>query len=217
MNGRELIIGVDRLDYSKGLVQRIEAFAHLLYAYPENRRDVTLLQISPPSREDVPEYTAMRKELDAAIGHINGQYADPDWQPVRYINRGYSRSTLVGFFRVSRVGLVTPLRDGMNLVAKEYVASQDPEDPGVLVLSRFAGAAQQLPEALIVNPYDVVGVGEALQRALRMRPEERKERWSAMFKRLMQQNVQRWQDDFLKSLEAPSAAVRLASADLPAA
>jgi len=217
VNGRELIIGVDRLDYSKGLVQRIEAFAHLLYAYPENRRDVTLLQISPPSREDVPEYTAMRNELDAIIGHINGQYADPDWQPVRYINRGYGRSTLVGFFRVSRVGLVTPLRDGMNLVAKEYVASQNPEDPGVLVLSRFAGAAQDLKEALIVNPYDVVGVGEALQTALRMRLEERRERWSAMFERLMRNNVQTWQESFLKSLDKPSAKMRLADTDLPAA
>jgi trehalose 6-phosphate synthase len=217
VNGRELIIGVDRLDYSKGLVQRIEAFAHLLYAYPENRREVTLLQISPPSREDVPEYAAMHKDLDAAIGHINGQYADPDWQPVRYINRGYSRRALVGFFRVSRVGLVTPLRDGMNLVAKEYVASQDPRDPGVLVLSRFAGAAQQLPEALIVNPYDVVGVGEALQTALRMRREERTERWSAMFDRLMRNNVQTWKDEFLKTLDRPSAAAHLAGTGLPAA
>jgi trehalose 6-phosphate synthase len=217
VNGRELIIGVDRLDYSKGLVQRIEAFAHLLAAYPENRREVALLQISPPSREDVPEYAAMHKELDAAIGHINGQYADPDWAPVRYINRGYSRRALVGFFRISRVGLVTPLRDGMNLVAKEYVASQDPEDPGVLVLSRFAGAAQELQEALIVNPYDVVGVGEALQTALRMRLEERKERWSAMFDRLMRNNVQTWQEDFLKNLDKPSASVRLAETGLPAA
>jgi trehalose 6-phosphate synthase len=159
----------------------------------------------------------MHKELDAAIGHINGQYADPDWAPVRYINRGYTRRALVGFFRISRVGLVTPLRDGMNLVAKEYVASQDPEDPGVLVLSRFAGAAQQLQEAVIVNPYDVVGVGEALQTALRMRLEERKERWSAMFDRLMRSNVQTWQDDFLKNLDKPSASVRLAETGLPAA
>jgi trehalose 6-phosphate synthase len=112
---------------------------------------------------------------------------------------------------------VTPLRDGMNLVAKEYVASQDPEDPGVLVLSRFAGAAQQLQEALIVNPYDVVGVGEALQTALRMRLEERKERWTAMFERLMRNNVQTWQDDFLKNLDKPSASVRLAETGLPAA
>jgi len=203
VNGRDLIIGVDRLDYTKGLVQRIEAFAHLLHAYPKNRREVTLLQISPPSRGDVPEYSAIRAELDAVIGHINGQYADPDWSPVRYINRGYNRRTLVGFFRVSRVGLVTPLRDGMNLVAKEYVASQNPEDPGVLVLSRFAGAAQELDAALIVNPFDVMGVGDALQTALHMRREERRERWSAMFKRLTRYNVQTWQNGFLNSLETP--------------
>jgi len=217
VNGRELIIGVDRLDYTKGLVQRIEAFSHLLYAYPENRREVALLQISPPSRADVPEYSAIRKELDAAIGHINGQYGDPDWAPVRYVNRGYNRRTLVGFYRASRVGLVTPLRDGMNLVAKEYIASQDPTDPGMLVLSRFAGAAQQLEEAIIVNPYDVVGVGEALQTALRMRARERKERWSAMFKRMMRENVKTWQEDFLKSLETPSTTAPRADARLPVA
>jgi trehalose 6-phosphate synthase len=217
VDGRDLIIGVDRLDYTKGLVQRIEAFAHLLYAYPENRREVTLLQISPSSRADVPEYTAIHRELDATIGHVNGQYADPDWQPVRYVNRGYNRRTLVGFYRVSRVGLVTPLRDGMNLVAKEFVASQDPEDPGMLVLSRFAGAAQQLEEALIVNPYDVVAVGEALQKALRMRAGERKERWSAMFKRLMRENAKAWQDGFLQRLETSSAAAPQLDARLPVA
>ena len=211
VSGRDLIIGVDRLDYTKGLIQRIEAFAHLLHAYPKNRREVTLLQISPPSRGDVPEYTAIRAELDAAIGHINGRYADPDWAPVRYMNRGYNRSTLVGFFRVSRVGLVTPLRDGMNLVAKEYVASQNPEDPGVLVLSRFAGAAQELGEALIVNPFDVVGVGDALQTALRMRRVERRERWAAMFKRLTQHNVHTWHEDFLHNLETPSSAAQTAA------
>ena len=211
VNGRDLIIGVDRLDYTKGLVQRIEAFAHLLQAYPKNRREVTLLQISVPSRGDVPEYTAVRTELDAAIGHINGRYADPDWAPVRYINRGYSRRTLFGFFRVSRVGLVTPLRDGMNLVAKEYVASQNPEDPGVLVLSRFAGAAQELDGALIVNPFDVVGVGDALQTALRMRREERRERWSAMFKQLKRHNVQTWHEGFLNSLETSSPAAQSAA------
>jgi trehalose 6-phosphate synthase len=211
VNGRDLIIGVDRLDYTKGLVQRIEAFAHLLRAYPKNRREVTLLQISPPSRGGVPEYTDIRAELDAAIGRINGQYADPDWAPVRYINRGYSRRTLFGFYRVSRVGLVTPLRDGMNLVAKEYVASQNAEDPGVLVLSRFAGAAQELDGALIVNPFDVVGVGDTLQTALRMRREERRERWSAMFKRLTRHNLQTWHEGFLNSLETPSAATQPAA------
>ena len=163
LGGRDLIIGVDRLDYSKGLIQRLQAFEHLLEAYPEHRGHVVMLQIAPSSRGDVPEYRDIRHELEAMAGHVNGRYAEFDWVPTRYLNKGFNRRTLCGFFRISRIGFVTPLRDGMNLVAKEYVAAQDRADPGVLVLSRFAGAAQELDGALIVNPFDTEAVAEALR------------------------------------------------------
>jgi len=203
----ELVIGVDRLDYSKGLVQRMAAFAHLLQVYPANRGRVVLLQIAPLSRGDVPEYQELRQELNTISGHINGTYAEYDWTPIRYLKKGYKRRTLAGFFRISRVGLVTPLRDGMNLVAKEYVAAQLPEDPGVLVLSRFAGAAQELSGALIVNPYDPEGVADALESALTMPKDERRERWESMYRRLRQYDVSAWREAYLSALSAvPRAA-----------
>lgn len=200
LGGRALIIGVDRLDYSKGIVQRVEAYQHLLESYPENRGHVVLLQITPSSRSDIPEYAEIKQQLESAMGHINGTYAEFDWVPVRYVNRGYNRHTLAGFFRISRIGLVTPLRDGMNLVAKEYVAAQSPEDPGVLVLSRFAGAAHELDGAVMVNPYDVEGVGEALQKALGMPLAERQERWRKMFEHLRRHDVAEWRENFLSDL-----------------
>ena len=203
--GRDLIIGVDRLDYSKGLVARMEAVDHLMQSYPANRGRVVMLQIAPPSRADVPEYMDLRRELEGVVGRVNGTYAEFDWMPIRYLNKGYRRQTLSGFYRASRVGLVTPLRDGMNLVAKEYVAAQRPEDPGVLVLSRFAGAAQELNGALIVNPYDVEGVAEALQKALTMPRTERKERWTSMFERLCEYDIVAWQKSFLDELLAAPA------------
>lgn len=200
LGNRDLIIGVDRLDYSKGLIQRMSAFEHLLESYPENRGRVVMMQISPPSRSDVPEYVDIRQELEAAAGHINGAYAEFDWVPTRYLNKGFARHTLAGFFRASKIGFVTPLRDGMNLVAKEYIAAQDPEDPGVLVLSRFAGAARQMTDAVIVNPYDVESTGEALQRALHMPLEERKARWRRMYADLCRHDVADWTKSFLDVL-----------------
>ena len=200
INGRRLIIGVDRLDYSKGLVQRFEALDYLLSAYPENHRNVILLQITPPSRIDVPEYEDIRRQLEETASHVNGRYSEYDWVPIRYLNKGFSRQVLSGFFRSSRIGLVTPLRDGMNLVAKEYVAAQDPEDPGILVLSRFAGAAHELSDALIVNPYDVEGIGECLQEALNMPLDERRERWSKMYRHLVANDVTAWWRSFLDDL-----------------
>lgn len=202
LRGRDLIIGVDRLDYSKGLIERVEAYEHLLHRHPQNRGHVVFLQIAPPSRADVPEYMEIRQRLESAAGHVNASYAEFDWVPIRYLNKGFTRQTLAGFFRVARVGLVTPLRDGMNLVAKEYVAAQDGEDPGVLVLSRFAGAAEELDAALIVNPYDIEGVGEALQAALAMRLDERRARWRAMFDLLKRNDVTAWRASFLKALAA---------------
>src|SRR5262249_3695889 len=180
LSGRSLVIGVDRLDYSKGLPRKIEAMGELLEQWPQHRRKVTYLQISPTSRDSVAQYRALRREIDAIAGRVNGRYAEFDWAPVRYINRSFSRGTLAGFYRLGRVGFVAPLRDGMNLVAKEFVAAQDPEDPGVLILSRFAGAARELETALIVNPFDLDSLADALHRGLTMPLAERIARWGPM-------------------------------------
>lgn len=198
---RDLMIGVDRLDYSKGLIKRVEAFEHLLTAYPDNRGKVVFLQINPPSRSDVADYIDMKRELEATAGHVNGTFAEYDWVPIRYLNKSFSRRVLSGFFRVSRVGLVTPLRDGMNLVAKEFVAAQSEKDPGVLVLSRFAGAARELDGALIVNPYDVEGVAERMQEALTMPLAARQERWRSMYKAIAENDVTAWRESFLQTLQ----------------
>lgn len=198
----KLIIGVDRLDYSKGLVERFCAFERLLETYPANRTRVTLLQIAPPSRAEVPEYLDIRHALEATAGKINGRFAEFDWVPIRYLNKSFKHDTLTGFFRISGIGLVTPLRDGMNLVAKEYVAAQNPDDPGVLVLSRFAGAARELESALIVNPLDLDSVADALQKGLDMSLDERRERWSAMMQVLRRNNIGAWREEFLRELRA---------------
>ena len=200
LDGRALIIGVDRLDYSKGLAERFAAFAHLLERSPALRSQVPLLQIAPPSRGAVPEYRLIRRELERAAGHINGKFATPEWVPIRYVNQSFPHTLLAGYYRVARVGLVTPLRDGMNLVAKEYVASQDPKNPGVLVLSRFAGAAQELTEALLVNPADTVEVADALERAMAMPQRERIARWRAMMDVLQRHDLTAWRNAFLHAL-----------------
>lgn len=200
------IIGVDRLDYSKGLPERFKAFEKLLVAYPENQKRLTLMQIAPPTREAVDAYADIREELERLSGAINGRFADFDWTPIRYIHRSIARSTLAALFRGSRIGLVTPMRDGMNLVAKEYVAAQNDEDPGVLVLSRFAGAAEDLQEAVIVNPYDTAEVAEAIQTAMTMSKEERCERQAALMQRVRERDVVNWRKSFLKDLEAARTA-----------
>jgi trehalose 6-phosphate synthase len=202
VEGRHLIIGVDRLDYSKGLTQRIDAFERFLLANPGQQGRVTYLQITPKSRSEVPEYEAMQRMVAEQAGRVNGAIGTVDWVPIRYINRSISRNVLAGLYRLGKVGLVTPLRDGMNLVAKEYVAAQDPEDPGVLVLSRFAGAARKLQGALLVNPYDVDGTANAIARALSMPIEERRQRWQGMMTHLLEHDVSRWCDDFLTDLAA---------------
>jgi trehalose 6-phosphate synthase len=200
LGGRDLIIGVDRLDYSKGLKERMEAFERLLEQYPDNRNNATLVQIAPPSRTDIPEYMEVRSELQAASGRINGRFGDFNWVPIRYLNRAFSRQELAGLFQASKVAMVTPFRDGMNLVAKEYVTAQREADPGVLVLSRFAGAARQLETALIVNPHDTQSVAEALQRALHMPLEERRERWGAMMEGIRKDDVFAWRNRFVAAL-----------------
>jgi trehalose 6-phosphate synthase len=202
LRGRQLIIGVDRLDYSKGLEHRFKAFARFLESYPAQRNHVRLLQIATATRSDVPEYRALRQRLGALAGDVAGRYAELDWAPIQYLNRSFSQTSLAGFFRASRVALVTPLRDGMNLVAKEYVAAQIPEDPGVLILSPFAGAAYELDAAVIANPYDPDAVAEALQKALQMPIEERRERWRAMIEVLRRNSITAWREAFLRALSA---------------
>jgi trehalose 6-phosphate synthase len=199
---RALAIGIDRLDYTKGLPQRIAGFGKLLERFPRHRSRVIFLQVAPVSRGDVAQYRALRRELDEMVGRINGQYAEPDWGPIRYITRAVARSTLAGYMRLARIGLVTPLRDGMNLVAKEYVAAQDPGDPGVLVLSRFAGAAQELDAALLVNPLDPDDIAEAMDVALSMPIEERLARWRVMDATLRERTAAAWCQGFLGAMEA---------------
>jgi trehalose 6-phosphate synthase len=205
LSGRSLVIGVDRLDYSKGLAYRFRAFEELLSRWPEFRSRVTYLQVAPVSRRDVAQYRALRRELDGLAGRINGKFAEFDWTPMRYLNRTIPRDVLAGFYRSSRVGLVTSTRDGMNLVAKEYVAAQDLADPGVLVLSRFAGAAAELKDAIIVNPFDVDEVALALKTALTMPLGERIEHWMAMMVVLRHNTLSHWRDSFLAVLERDAA------------
>lgn len=194
------IIGVDRLDYSKGLPERFHAFERLLENYPENRKRVTLMQIAPPTREDVDAYADIREELERLSGAINGRFADFDWTPIRYIHRSVARSTLAALFRGSRIGLVTPLRDGMNLVAKEYVVAQSEDDPGVLVLSKFAGAAEDLTDAVIVNPYDPAEVAEAIQMAMTMTLDDRQARHERLLAKVKERDVESWRRSFLRDL-----------------
>jgi len=200
LHGRDLIIGVDRLDYSKGLEERFRAVEKLFENYPGIRGEVSFIQIAPETRAGVRAYQDIRHALEQAAGEINGRYADIDWVPIRYLNRAFDRGTLMGFFREATIGLVTPIRDGMNLVAKEFVAAQDPDDPGVLVLSQLAGAAYELPEATLVNPYDIDGVAEGLHEALSMPVGERKERHQAMLATLRKNSITAWRTSFVDAL-----------------
>jgi trehalose 6-phosphate synthase len=199
---RSLIVGVDRLDYSKGLEQRLLGYEQFLETHPDMRSQVLLLQVTPISRDEVDAYQDIRGRLDALAGRINGEYAEMDWQPIRYLNRTYRRDQLAGIYRAARVCLVTPLRDGMNLVAKEYVAAQNPDDPGVLVLSRFAGAAEQMGEALLVNPFSREEMSDAIQRALTMPLAERKRKWDCLMQVVRDTDVGVWRDDFVSTLRA---------------
>jgi trehalose 6-phosphate synthase len=202
---RKLLVGVDRLDYSKGLPQRMRAFRELLQRFPETHNSATLVQIASPSREDVSAYSDILHELEALCGSINGNYGELDWMPVRYMHRTVARSRLPGLYRASRVALVTPLRDGMNLVAKEFVVAQDAADPGVLVLSRFAGAAEQLKEALLVNPYDKEATANAIHLALQMPLEERRTRHAALLESCRRKDVHWWCNRFLEALSQAQA------------
>lgn len=202
---RTAMIGVDRLDYSKGLPERLDGISRFFDRHPDRVRDLVFVQVAPPSREDVESYKEIRALLERKAGQINGARSEVDLVPVRYVNRGYSHAELFGFFRASKIGLVTPLRDGMNLVAKEYVAAQDPEDPGVLILSRFAGAAAQLGDAVLVNPHSPDDLSHAIRIALDMPLAERRERYEKLIGTVRDDNVQSWTEDFLRDLDAAGA------------
>jgi trehalose 6-phosphate synthase len=195
-----LMIGVDRLDYSKGINSRLEAYERFLSAHPEWQGKITYLQITPKSRSQIKEYAEMEAQVNSTAGRINSTFSDASWAPVRYVNRAYSRTALAGLYRAARVGLVTPIRDGMNLVAKEYVAAQDETDPGVLILSRFAGSADEMGAALLVNPYDPDAVGAAIARAMAMPLHERKQRHAELYAALLRNDISDWGDKFLKAL-----------------
>ena len=204
-NGRRMIVGVDRLDYSKGLEERFLGYERFLVDHPEERKEVFLLQIAPPSRGAVETYQRIRTSLEGLSGHINGEHADLDWVPIRYVNRNYPRDVLAGVYRTAKIALVTPLRDGMNLVAKEFVAAQDPGDPGVLILSRFAGAAAQLKDALLVNPHSAEELSDAIRAALHMPLKERIARWERMKANVDAEDVVWWRRQFTEALMAMSA------------
>ncbi|MBK8544624.1 MAG: trehalose-6-phosphate synthase [Caulobacteraceae bacterium] len=199
--GRKMLLGVDRLDYSKGIDERMLAYERLLNESPELKREIFLLQISTYTRSEVEAYQDMIARLDSLSGRINGAHAEMDWIPIRNVHRLHGRDELAGIYRAADVALVTPLRDGMNLVAKEFVAAQDEADPGVLILSRFAGAAAQMHEALIVNPFSQEDVADAMRRALKMPLEERRRRWRALMDGVEKDDVMAWRDSFVAALK----------------
>ncbi|MBR2120084.1 MAG: trehalose-6-phosphate synthase [Afipia sp.] len=201
LHGERLAIGVDRVDYSKGLVNRISAFDRLFEIQPSLKRSVSLLQIATPSRGGIEAYSNLQDELSKQVTDVNGRHGEVDWTPIRYLNKGFSQTVLAGFYRAAQVGVVTPLHDGMNLVAKEYVAAQNPIDPGVLVLSKFAGAANELDTALLVNPHDIDGMARTIAIALSMPAMERRMRWEAMMTKLRAGTIHRWFSDFIDALE----------------
>ncbi|SHK83814.1 trehalose 6-phosphate synthase [Bradyrhizobium lablabi] len=205
LNGEKLAIGVDRLDYSKGLVNRIKAFDQMWSLHPALARTVSLLQIATPSRGAIEAYGNLQSELAKLVSDVNGRHGEVDWTPIRYLNKGFSQTVLSGLYRTAQVGVVTPLHDGMNLVAKEYVAAQNPADPGVLVLSKFAGAANELDTALLVNPHDIDGMARTIATALYMPLTERRMRWEAMMAKLSAGSIQRWFADFVDALQETHA------------
>lgn len=195
--GCQIILGVDRLDYTKGIPYRLKSFALALERYPELHRHVTLLQVVVPSREQVPEYQKLKGEVEQLVAQINGKYTQPGWVPIHHIFRGIERQELLAWYRMADVALVTPLKDGMNLVSKEYCACQI-EGNGVLVLSEFAGAAEQFADsALLVNPYDVESVAGAIKLAVTMTPKERRPAMERLRANTRDENVYWWVNNFI--------------------
>jgi trehalose 6-phosphate synthase len=201
LQDRRMILGVDRLDYTKGIPQRLQAIERFFRRRPEWRRRAVYVQVASPSRAQVPEYADQRRRIEATLGRVNGELGEPDWTPIRYLYRAYDRPLLARLYREADVGLVTPLRDGMNLVAKEYVAAQDPADPGVLILSHTAGAAEQLKDAVLVNAFVPADVAEGIATALEMPLAERQRRHARLLRTVLDATAEAWADGFVKDLE----------------
>jgi trehalose 6-phosphate synthase len=204
---RRMILGVDRLDYAKGIPEHLLAFECLLDTRPEWRGQICFVQISVPSREDLPQYAELRHRVEMLVGRINGRFGEANWVPVRYLYRSYDHTVLAQLYRAADVALVTPLRDGLNLVAKEYVVAQDPERPGVLVLSKFAGAAAELGDAVLTNPYHPEGLADDMDLALRMSSPERRERHRTLMAALAGKTPQGWATAFLDRLLSTARSV----------
>jgi trehalose 6-phosphate synthase len=199
--GLKLMLGVDRLDYTKGIPERLEAFRNALLRYPELREQVVLTQVVVPSRTDIREYHDLKVTVERLVSEINGQFTLAGWVPIHYINRGLEWAQLLAYYRTADIALITPLKDGMNLVAKEYCACS--LEDGVLILSEFAGAAPQLqPDALLVNPNDVEGVADTIAQAWAMHPEERRMRMQNLRRSIREQDVFWWVDAFLHAEQA---------------
>ncbi|MBA3015275.1 MAG: trehalose-6-phosphate synthase [Desulfobulbaceae bacterium] len=195
---RKLILGVDRLDYTKGIPQRLLAFANSLERYPEMRRKVSLVQVVVPSRQGVPEYEALKQEIERLVGEINGRFTEVGWTPIHYIYRSLSRVELLSYYRTCEIALVTPLKDGMNLVAKEFCACSI-DDNGILILSEFAGAAAQLHSgALLVNPYDIEGVADVIYEAFIMDKETRQARMRKMRRSIKKNDIFHWVNTYFR-------------------
>ncbi len=203
--GSAVMVGIDRLDYTKGIQRRLLAVEALLRRHPELRGRVRLIQVAVPSRTTVQAYRALRDTIDGLVGQIQGAFATPDWVPVHYLHRAFSPREVTALYRAADVALVTPIRDGMNLVAKEFVAARNDED-GVLILSEFAGASSELAEALMVNPFDIEGTADACHRALTMPRDERRSRMQAMRTRVFSHDVHHWSKSFLDALDRAGTA-----------
>lgn len=201
LNGVRIAIGVDRLDYTKGIPERLRAFARFLHDYPAVRGQVTLYQVVVPSRESITGYRRLMHEIEQTVAHINGEYSQPGWVPIHYVHRSVPREELLALYRAASLALITPLKDGMNLVSKEYCAART-ENDGVLILSEFAGAAPELARgALLVNPYDELGIADALNRAVAMDPLEQRRRMMRMRAWIRRHDILHWRDSFFDALD----------------
>jgi trehalose 6-phosphate synthase/phosphatase len=197
--GQQIMLGVDRLDYSKGIPEKLKAFRNALKRFDSLLGKITLIQVAVPSREIVPGYQALRAEIEGLVGEINGIFTKPGWIPIHYMFRSMKRTELLAYYLAADIALVTSLKDGMNLVAKEYCAANVDKD-GVLILSEFAGAADQLRgDSLIVNPYDMEGLAEAIQQAYLMSKDERKRRMQRLRNSVAKRDVFWWVDSFLRA------------------
>ena len=202
----QITVGVDRLDYTKGIPERLKAYGYFLRRYPEFHRKVELIQIVVPSREGIPRYDQLKREVERLVTHVNGEFSEPGWVPINFIYRSVPRDELIAIYRAADVALITSLKDGMNLVAKEYCAAKT-EVNGVLVLSEFAGAAPELRiGAILVNPNDEVGVAAALKQALEMKPAERRRRMLRLRQQIRQADILTWRDRFFHALKKTGAA-----------